>query len=36
MRLSDPQMMKLLNDAHLEVLRGGRVRPPQRRAPRTN
>jgi hypothetical protein len=36
MRPLDPQFEKLLVEAHLEVLRGGRRRPPERRLPRRN
>ncbi len=32
----DPQLTKILVDAHLEALRGGRSRPAWRRAPRKN
>jgi hypothetical protein len=35
-RPSDPQLTKILVDAHLEALRGGRIRPAARRAPRRN
>ncbi len=36
MRPWDPQAVKILNDAHLEILRGGRRRPVTRRVPRSN
>jgi hypothetical protein len=36
LRPLDPQFEKLLIEAHLEVLRGGRRRPPERRVPRRN
>jgi hypothetical protein len=36
MRPSDPTTIKLLNDAHLEVLRGGRKPLLRRRPPRVN
>jgi hypothetical protein len=32
----DPQHLKLLTDAHLEILRGDSRRPPARRIPRRN
>jgi hypothetical protein len=36
MRPWDPQSVKILTDAHVELLRGGRTRPPLRRSPRRN
>ncbi len=36
MRPWDPETAKILADAHLELLRGGRRRPPLRRSPRKN
>jgi hypothetical protein len=36
LRPSDPGFTKLLVDAHLEALRGGRIRPAARRTPRGN
>jgi hypothetical protein len=36
MRPSDPTTIKILNDAHVEILRGARRPAPQRRTPRTN
>jgi hypothetical protein len=36
MRPSDPQTVKILTEAHVEALRGGRLRPANRRAPRAN
>ena len=36
MRPSDPQTVKILADAHVESLRGGRRREPKRRLPRAN
>jgi hypothetical protein len=36
MRPSDPQAIKILAEAHVEALRGGRRRPPFRRSPRSN
>jgi hypothetical protein len=37
MRPSDPTTIKILNDAHVELLRGARRLPPQkRRSPRSN
>jgi hypothetical protein len=36
MRPWDPQAVKLLADAHVEILRGGRRRPALRRLPRRN
>jgi len=32
----DPQLTKILVDAHLEALRGGRTRPAEPRLPRLN
>jgi hypothetical protein len=32
----DPVTFRMLTDAHLEVLRGGRPRPVKRRVPRRN
>lgn len=36
MRPWDARDLKILIDAHVESLRGGRTRPPLRRAPRRN
>jgi hypothetical protein len=36
MRPWDPQAVKILTDAHVELLRGGAVRPTARRLPRRN
>lgn len=36
MRPMDVQSVKILTNAHLELLRGGRIRPAHRRSPRTN
>jgi hypothetical protein len=36
MRPSDPETMKIMAEAHLEALRGGRRRPAFRRTPRKN
>jgi hypothetical protein len=36
LRPLDPETLRLLTEAHLEVLRGGRRRPPLRRVPRRN
>jgi hypothetical protein len=36
MRPWDPQTLKILTDAHVELLRGGPVRPPTRRLARRN
>jgi len=36
MRPSDPDAVKILAEAHVETLRGGRRRGPGRRIPRTN
>ena len=36
MRLNDPNTVKILVDAHVESLRGGRRRPRNRRSPRAN
>jgi hypothetical protein len=34
MRPSDPETIKILTEAHVEALRGGRRRPADRRTPR--
>jgi hypothetical protein len=36
MRPWDPQAVKILTDAHVELLRGSAVRPPARRLARRN
>ena len=36
MRPSDPHTVKILAEAHVETLRGGRRRDPRRRIPRPN
>jgi len=36
MRPSDPNAVRILTDAHVEQLRGGRLRPASRRVPRRN
>jgi hypothetical protein len=36
MRPWDPQAVKILTDAHVEILRGGNRRPVGRRLPRSN
>ncbi len=36
MRPWDPQTVKILTEAHVELLRGGRTRPPARRLHRRN
>jgi hypothetical protein len=36
MRPSDAATTKILADAHVELLRGGRLRPAARRLPRRN
>jgi len=36
MRPTDPLTIKILTDAHVEVLRGARRVPARRRTPRTN
>ena len=36
MRLLDPYTAKILSDARLEILRGGRRIPVRRRPPRSN
>jgi hypothetical protein len=36
MRPSDPNMTKILTEAHVEVLRGGRPRPAARKLARRN
>ena len=36
MRPSDPLTVKMLTDAHVEVLRGARRPPARRRTPRAN
>jgi hypothetical protein len=36
LRPSDPYAVKMLTDAHVELLRGGAKRPAARRLPRRN